>query len=127
MPIRISFVNLVTSMLVQQAMDMKNNPLRTQQSHLRQSLRGYKVKWQKRNWKEQKKRKQALKSPEFQQESEFPMKSTETKKFINRPCSDITWNCQISLNNRSICKSFLHQSGETEKSIRTKNQAFNEY
>ena len=70
-------------MLMKLAMDMKKNPLRTQQSHLRQSLRGYKIKWQQKNWKEQKKRKQALKSPESQQESEFPMKSSETKKFIN--------------------------------------------
>ena len=30
------------------------------------------------------------------------MKSSETKKFINRPCSYITWNCQISLNKLKI-------------------------
>ena len=30
------------------------------------------------------------------------MKSSETTKFINRPCSYITWNCQISLGKQKI-------------------------
>jgi hypothetical protein len=34
---------------------------------------------------------------EYQHKNEHSMKISETK-FINRPCSYITWNCQISLN-----------------------------
>ena len=40
-------------------------------------------------------------SSEYQHENELHMKSSETK-FINRPCSYITWNCQISLNKKKL-------------------------